>query len=164
MSSSIKNNKDIKGLVLNLLNAKKLDAALDAFTYKQPKGHLFKRLKKVQYYAYVDAFKPKHPDLAGKIGNDEGIRLMYLDSQIMNNIIEKAITESVPILTVHDPVICREKDEPYVRTLMSSLERLSKAIHAHARQDSSDVLITASLFACHYPCSALGVDARMGCN
>ena len=36
---------------------------------------------------------------------------MYLDSQIMNNIIEKATTESVPILTVHDPVICREKDE-----------------------------------------------------
>ena len=108
----------MKGLVLNLLNATKLDAALDAFTYKQPTGHPFKRLKKTQFYAYVDAFKTKHPHLADKIGNDEGIRLMFIDSQIMNIIIEKATTQEVPILTVHDSVICREKDEPYVRKLM----------------------------------------------
>ena len=108
----------MKGLVLNLLNATKLDAALDAFTYKQPTGHPFKRLKKAQFYAYVDAFKTKHPHLADKIGNDEGIRLMFIDSQIMNIIIEKATIQDVPILTVHDSVICREKDEPYVRTLM----------------------------------------------
>jgi hypothetical protein len=108
----------MKGLVLNLLNATKLDAALDAFTYKQPTGHPFKRLKKAQFYAYVDAFKTKHPHLADKIGNDEGIRLMFIDSQIMNIIIEKATTQEVPILTVHDSVICREKDEPSVRKLM----------------------------------------------
>ena len=108
----------MKGLVLNLLNATELDAALDAFTYKQPTGHPFKKLKKTQFYAYVDAFKTKHPHLADKIGNDEGIRLMFIDSQIMNFIIEKATTRDVPILTVHDSVICREKDEPYVRKLM----------------------------------------------
>ncbi|MDB4207646.1 hypothetical protein N9775_00640 [bacterium] len=108
----------MKGLVLNLLNATKLDAALDAFTYKQPTGHPFKRLKKTQFYAYVDAFKTKYPHLADKIGNDEGIRLMFIDSQIMNIIIERATTKDVPILTVHDSVICKEKDEPYVRTLM----------------------------------------------
>ena len=108
----------MKGLVLNLLNATNLDAALDAFTYKQPTGHPFKRLKKTQFYAYVDAFKTKHPHLADKIGNDEGIRLMFIDSQIMNVIIEKATTQEVPILTVHDSVICREKDETYARTLM----------------------------------------------
>mgnify|MGYP001056492790 CR=1 FL=1 len=108
----------MKGLVLNLLNATKLDAALNAFKYKQPTGHPFKRLKKTQFYAYVDAFKTKYPHLADKIGNDEGIRLMFIDSQIMNAIIEKATTQEVPILTVHDSVICREKDEPYVRKLM----------------------------------------------
>ena len=108
----------MKGLVLNLLNAKNRDAALDAFTYKQPTGHPFKRLKKTQFYAYVDAFKTKHPHLTDKIGNDEGIRLMFIDSQIMNVIIEKATTQEVPILTVHDSVICAEKDETYVRTLM----------------------------------------------
>ena len=43
---------------------------------------------------------------------------MFIDSQIMNVIIEKATTQEVPILTVHDSVICREKDEPYVRKLM----------------------------------------------
>lgn len=108
----------IKGLVLNLLNAQELDAALDAFTYKQPTRHTFKSLKKAQFYAYVEAFKSKHPHLTDKIGNDEGIRLMFIDSQIMNAIIDKATTKDVPILTVHDSVICREKDEPYVRKLM----------------------------------------------
>ena len=43
---------------------------------------------------------------------------MFIDSQIMNVIIEKATTQEVPILTVHDSVICAEKDETYVRTLM----------------------------------------------
>ena len=43
---------------------------------------------------------------------------MFIDSQIMNAIIDKATTKDVPILTVHDSVICREKDEPYVRKLM----------------------------------------------
>ena len=66
----------------------------------------------------MNTFKKKHPHLADKIGNDEGIRLMFIDSQIMNAIIDKATTKDVPILTVHDSVICREKDEPYVRKLM----------------------------------------------
>ena len=108
----------IKGLVLNLLNAKTRKLAFSAFRNQKQKGHPFRKLTDAKLEAFTTALTKKHPHLADKIGNDEGIRLMFIDSQIMNIIIKKATTQDVPILTVHDSVICREKDEPYVRTLM----------------------------------------------
>ena len=108
----------MKGLVLNLLNAKTSELAYSAFRYNKPVKHPFKELSNGRLEAYTTALTKKHPHLADKIGNDEGIRLMFIDSQIMNVIINKATTKDVPILTVHDSVICREKDEPYVRRLM----------------------------------------------
>ena len=109
----------IKGLVLNLLNAKTRKLAFSAFRNQKQTGHPFKKLTDAKLEAFTTALTKKHPHLADKIGNDEGIRLMFIDSQIMNIIIENATTQDVPILTVHDSVICREKDEPYVRKLMS---------------------------------------------
>ena len=108
----------IKGLLLNLLNAKTRKLAFSAFRNQKQKGHPFRKLTDAKLEAFTTALTQKHPHLADKIGNDQGIRLMFVDSQIMNIIIERATTKDVPILTVHDSVICREKDEPYVRTLM----------------------------------------------
>jgi len=108
----------MKGLVLNLLNAKTRKLAFSAFRSQKQKGHPFRKLTDAKLKTFTTALTKKHPHLADKIGNDEGIRLMFIDSQIMNVIIEKATTQEVPILTVHDSVICREKDEPYVRKLM----------------------------------------------
>tara|TARA_R110000868_G_scaffold128702_2_gene336993 strand:- start:1483 stop:3039 length:1557 start_codon:yes stop_codon:yes gene_type:complete len=108
----------MKGLVLNLLNAKTSELAYSAFRYNKPVKHPFKKLSNGRLEVYTTALTKKNPHLADKIGNDEGIRLMFIDSQIMNVIINKATTKDVPILTVHDSVICREKDEPYVRRLM----------------------------------------------
>jgi len=108
----------MKGLVLNLLNAKTRKLAFSAFRNQKQKGHPFRKLTDAKLEAFTKAITKKHPHLADKIGNDEGIRLMFIDSKIMNVIIDKATTKGVPILTVHDSVICREKDEPYVRTLM----------------------------------------------
>ena len=108
----------MKGLVLNLLNAKTSKLAYSAFRYNKPEKHPFKKTSNGRLEAFTTALTKKHPHLTDKIGNDEGIRLMFIDSQIMSVIIDKATTKDVPILTVHDSVICREKDEPYVRRLM----------------------------------------------
>ena len=108
----------MKGLVLNLLNAKTSELAYSAFRYNKPEKHPFRKLSNAKLEAFTTALTKKHPHLTDKIGNDEGIRLMFIDSQIMNVIIDKATKREIPILTVHDSVICREKDEPYVRTLM----------------------------------------------
>ena len=108
----------LKGLILNLLNAESYKAAYGAFRYDQPTGHPFKTLKRKQFDNYVKAIVNKHPYLENSLGDDQGVRLMYLDSQIVEQIIILATTNNIPILTVHDSVICRERDEESLRSFM----------------------------------------------
>ena len=108
----------LKGLILNLLNAKSHKAAYGAFKHDQPTGHPFKTLKEEQFNKYVEAIINKHPHLENTLGADQGVRLMYLDSQIIEQIIVLATTNNIPILTVHDSVICKERDEESLRSFM----------------------------------------------
>jgi hypothetical protein len=108
----------LKGLMLTLLNASNHKSAYAAFRYGQPKGNPFKTLKSKQLDNYVEAMINKHPHLEKSLGADQGVRLMYVDSQIIEQIIKKATSQNKPILTVHDSVICRETDEHFVRDLM----------------------------------------------
>ena len=108
----------LKGLMLNLLNAKNQEAAYGAFKYDQATGHPFKSLKKEQFDKYVEAIINKHPHLEKSLGADQGVKLMYLDSQIIEQIIILATTNNIPILTVHDSVICKERDEESLRSFM----------------------------------------------
>ena len=108
----------LKGLMLTLLNAADQEAAYGAFRYDQPKGHPFKSLKREQFKKYVEAIITKHPHLEKSLGADQGVRLMYIDSQIIEDIIKRATNQNKTILTVHDSVICRETDELFVRDWM----------------------------------------------
>ena len=108
----------LKGLMLNLLNAKSHKAAYGAFKYDRPTGHPFKSLEKEQFDKYVEAIIDKHPHLEKSLGTDQGVRLMFIDSQIIEQIIILATTNNIPILTVHDSVICRERDEESLRSFM----------------------------------------------
>ena len=108
----------LKGLMLNLLNAKNHKAAYGAFRYDQATGHPFKNLKEEQFNKYVQAIINKHPHLEQSLGADQGVRLMFIDSQIIEQIIILATTSNIPILTVHDSVICKEQDEPNIRKFM----------------------------------------------
>ncbi len=108
----------LKGLMLTLLNASNHKSAYTAFRYDQDKGHPFKSLKKEQFNKYVEAIINKHTHLEQCLATDQGVRLMYIDSQIIEQIISVATSNNIPILTVHDSVICRERDEFFVRDLM----------------------------------------------
>ena len=83
----------LKGLMLNLLNAKSHKAAYGAFKFDQATGHPFKSLKKEQFDKYVEAIKNKHPHLERSLGADQGVRLMFIDSQI---IVSGALLAKVP--------------------------------------------------------------------
>ena len=108
----------LKGLMLNLLNAKNHKAAYGAFRYDQATGHPFKSLEKEQFDKYVQAITTKHPHLEKSLGADQGVRLMFIDSQIIEQIIILATTNNIPVLTVHDSVICKERDEESLRKFM----------------------------------------------
>jgi len=108
----------LKGLMLTLLNATSHKAAYGAFKFDQKAGHPFKALTIKQFDKYVEAIINKHPHLERSLGADQGVRLMFIDSQIIEQIIVLATTNNIPILTVHDSVICKERDEPNIRKFM----------------------------------------------
>lgn len=58
----------LKGLILNLLNAKSHKAAYGAFKYDQKAGHPFKALTIKQFDKYVEAIINKHPHLERSLG------------------------------------------------------------------------------------------------
>lgn len=138
----------LKGLMLNLLNAKNHKAAYGAFKYDQPTGHPFKSLKKEQFNKYVQAITTKHPHLEKSLGADQGVRLMFIDSQIIEQIIVLATTNNIPILTVHDSVICKERDEPNIRKFMrqASMKILGVELSFDVNRESVSKTIASKTF------------------
>ena len=107
----------IKGLVLNLLNADNIDGAYSAYRRRNVTNK-FGKITNDQCNKLVDAIKKLQPELADNFGKDRGVDLMFKDSQVIEQIIILATTNDIPVLTVHDSVICRERDEEALRSFM----------------------------------------------
>ena len=107
----------IKGLVLNLLNADNIDGAYSAYRQRNVTNK-FGKITNDQCNKLVDAIKKLQPELADNFGKDRGVDLMFKDSQVIEQIIILATTNDIPVLTVHDSVICRERDEEALRSFM----------------------------------------------
>ena len=117
--------KIIKMAVMMLLNADSINKAYNALmnTYKTPKGKPIDPRSTITYpefELYVQALITKHPSLRNLIGKDQGIRLMYVDSQIIEEIIKKFTERNIPILCVHDSIIVEEQHVDLARQEMRS--------------------------------------------
>jgi len=66
-------------------------------------------LTREEFNSYVDAFIMHHPSLEKYMVKDEGIKLMYQDSLIVEELIQNFTAREVPILCVHDSIIVQEK-------------------------------------------------------
>ena len=66
-------------------------------------------LTREEFNAYLDAFIMHHPSLEKYMGKDEGIKLMYQDSLIVEELIRNFTAREIPILCVHDSIIVQEK-------------------------------------------------------
>jgi hypothetical protein len=76
------------------------------------------KLKHDELNVLLDAFIEHNPYLGDHICSDKGIELMYLDSQITENIIQAFIREDRPILTVHDSYVVQVQDTEYLHQQM----------------------------------------------
>mgnify|MGYP000008454251 FL=1 len=117
--------KIMKMAVMMLLNAHSISKAYFALmnTYKTPKGEAKDPRSTITYSEfekYVEAFINKHPSLENLIGKDQGIRLMYVDSQIIEAIIRNFISYKLPILCVHDSIIVEEQHVELARAEMKA--------------------------------------------
>ena len=112
----------LKLMVLVLLNASSTSKAFFAVTDKlkdmKEKDPTLGSLKYKEYESYLEAFVQKHPHLENYIGADQGSALMYKDSQIIEHIIKQTTAKDIPILTIHDSIICIEKHQIFVTEAM----------------------------------------------
>ena len=104
----------IKLAVLMLLNADNINKAYWALknSYKKPKGKPIdprSTLTIKEFNLYREAFINKHPPLEDLLGKDQGIRLMYKDSQVMEHMINNFTQQNITILSVHDSILIEEQ-------------------------------------------------------
>jgi hypothetical protein len=55
---------------------------------------------------YLGAYKKRHPDLVPYIGSGMGVKLQKMDSDMMLETLRLATEAGIPLLPVHDEVIC----------------------------------------------------------
>lgn len=66
----------------------------------------------------IALFKVKHPEIADCIATGEGVKLQYLDSCIIEKLILFGLRMNIPLLTVHDSVICQAKYADVIKDKM----------------------------------------------
>ena len=110
--------KIVKLLVLTAINAATEKDALAAFRDDCETGTPEKKLTNKELDQYLTKFIQLHPYLEDKLCTDQGVRLMFLDSQITAKIIASFVKMKKPILSVHDSYIVQTTDVDLLRNEM----------------------------------------------
>ena len=112
--------KAIKLLVLTAINASSKDKAYKAFRSSSDIS-----LKNYELDVLLMGFIKLNPHLEEDLFTDKGIELMYLDSKIVEYVINKFTQKSVPVLSVHDSFLIQHDR---VLDLKSYMIEASKAV------------------------------------
>lgn len=115
-------DRDLNKLVLlTAFNAKTPDLAASAVFDVLRRDH---KLYVYQIHNYdpikakLDLLKKKHPQIASLVANDYGRELQYYDSCVVEKVISYFIKKGIPVLTVHDSVICQVQHADTVMNVM----------------------------------------------
>jgi len=66
----------------------------------------------------LDLLKKKHPLISNMVANNYGHELQYYDSCVIEQVIKHFTSKDIPVLTVHDSVICQARHAEEVRNVM----------------------------------------------
>lgn len=105
----------VKLLVLMGINADSDKKAYQAFRNSDRKDKLGQSLTDIQLGALLDAFTNKHPQFDGILNTGQALRLMNIDSQIANLVIDHFTQKDIPVLCIHDSFIIQYDKEPELR-------------------------------------------------
>ena len=125
----------VKQLVLTAINAKSEESAYLAFRHEQPKGSIEKRLEGQELNQLLQAFTKKHPHLEPDLCSDQGINLMYTDSQITEIILGKFTEMRKPVLSVHDSYIVQTTDVDLLKKAMSEASKKLTGVDLSVEQE-----------------------------
>ena len=108
----------VKLLVLMGINADSDKKAYKAFRNSDRKDKLGQSLTDIQLGLLLDAFINKHPQFKGVLNTGQALRLMNIDSQIANMVLDHFTNKNIPVLCIHDSFIIQYDKEPELRRIL----------------------------------------------
>ena len=108
----------VKLLVLMGINADSDKKAYQAFRNSDRKDKLGQSLTDIQLGLLLDAFIDKHPQFKGVLNTGQALRLMNIDSQIANMVLDHFTNKNIPVLCIHDSFIIQYDKEPELRRIL----------------------------------------------
>ena len=108
----------VKLLVLMGINADSDKKAFQAFRNNDRKDKLGQSLTDIQLAVLLKKFIEKHPQFDGVLNTGQALRLMNIDSQIANLVIDHLTQQSIPVLCIHDSFIIQYDKEPELRRIL----------------------------------------------
>lgn len=119
-----------KKILLTAFNAKnEKDTAKAVYNELRKSGKLgfYNIYGHEKIYKKLKLLKIKHKPIAEHIASNFGKKLQYYDSCIIEKLINHFTSENIPILTIHDSVVCQAKYADFVKDKM--WEFYSKTIY-----------------------------------
>ena len=108
----------VKLLVLMAINAESDKLAFKALRNNDRSDKLGQSLTDKQLGILLDKFMEKHPHLKGVLNTGQALRLMWVDSQIANLVLDHFTQEEIPVLCIHDSFIIQYDKEPELRDIL----------------------------------------------
>lgn len=108
----------VKLIVLMGINADSDKKAYRAFRNSDRRDKLGQSLTDIQLGTLLDAFTNKHPQFDGILNTGQALRLMNIDSQIANMVIDHFTQKGIPVLCIHDSFIIQYDKEPELRRIL----------------------------------------------
>ena len=108
----------VKLLVLMGINADSDNKAYKAFRDSDRKDKLGKSLTDVQLAELLKGFIDKYPKFKGVLNTGQALRLMNIDSQIANMVLDHFTKKDIAVLCIHDSFIIQYDKEPELRRIL----------------------------------------------
>lgn len=109
----------VKLLVLMGINADSDKKAYQAFRNDDRKDKVANSLTDIQLGKLLKGFVNKHPQFDGILNTGQALRLMNIDSQIANMVIDHFTQKDIPVLCIHDSFIIQYDKEPELRRILN---------------------------------------------
>ena len=114
----------VKRCVSTLFNAKSKQSAVSSLYDKQRKEGIVEAAGMVSYKGWatdlVDDCFDSFVDLQPLFYNERGNHFMYKEGNICMSVIEACVNRQIPVLTLHDSFICKQRDKDVVEQIVKS--------------------------------------------
>lgn len=125
--------KDVKEFMMRMINCETRLQAVQALTSLEQLNCKFG--KKHDYYnRVIDALIEEHEPIKHLFFRGLSMELMYDESEMMLEVLKGCVSEQLPVLPIHDSIICLEDNKQQVSNLMRDVFFLRWGVHCKIRE------------------------------